>query len=232
MTKAVSATEPGATVPNALDEEAEEPAHRRAARYVWALLLARIYEVLPLRLPEVRRRPADHRLHQRRSGDSRNSRPLGRANLSATSGAARGPPLWALPVDRSGRAGNRPAGPAGTGLRIRPARRLVGTQKRQGLRLVAGWLMVPPGRVRFPGEFSRFSRLTWSEKRGDTYLGGVEFPILFLHLLFWIRTHEAIEMTTIPDGAAQDWGGRIAATGQASFWQSWAMPGGVWRLRV
>jgi len=38
--------------------------------------------------------------------------------------------------------------------------------------------MVPPGRVRFPGEFSRFSRLTWSEKRGDTYLGGVEFPIL------------------------------------------------------
>jgi len=32
--------------------------------------------------------------------------------------------------------------------------------------------------VRFPGEFSRFSRLTWSEKRGDTYLGGVEFPIL------------------------------------------------------
>ena len=26
----------------------DEPAHRQAARYLWALLLARIYEVLPL----------------------------------------------------------------------------------------------------------------------------------------------------------------------------------------
>lgn len=32
--------------------------------------------------------------------------------------------------------------------------------------------------MRFPGEFSRCSRLTWGEKRGDTYLGVVEFPIL------------------------------------------------------
>ncbi len=30
----------------------EEPAHRKAARYVWALLLARIYEVLPLLCPK------------------------------------------------------------------------------------------------------------------------------------------------------------------------------------
>ena len=30
---------------------ADEPAHRRAARYAWALLLARIYEVFPLRCP-------------------------------------------------------------------------------------------------------------------------------------------------------------------------------------
>jgi len=29
----------------------DEPAHRQAARYVWALLLARIYEVLPLLCP-------------------------------------------------------------------------------------------------------------------------------------------------------------------------------------
>jgi hypothetical protein len=28
-----------------------EPAHRRAARYAWALLLARIYEVFPLVCP-------------------------------------------------------------------------------------------------------------------------------------------------------------------------------------
>ena len=30
---------------------AAEPAHRRAARYAWALLLVRIYEVFPLRCP-------------------------------------------------------------------------------------------------------------------------------------------------------------------------------------
>ena len=29
-----------------------EPTHRQAARYVWALLLARIYEVLPLLCPK------------------------------------------------------------------------------------------------------------------------------------------------------------------------------------
>ncbi|MEJ7746081.1 MAG: transposase, partial [Luteimonas sp.] len=31
---------------------AAEPIHRRAARYAWALLLARIYEVFPLRCPQ------------------------------------------------------------------------------------------------------------------------------------------------------------------------------------
>ena len=30
----------------------DEPAHRQAARYVWALLLARIYEVPPLLCPQ------------------------------------------------------------------------------------------------------------------------------------------------------------------------------------
>jgi len=37
------------TTPN--PELAAEPAHRRAARYAWALLLARIYEVFPLVCP-------------------------------------------------------------------------------------------------------------------------------------------------------------------------------------
>ncbi len=46
------AAEPGAAVPNAPDEVAAEPAHRKAARYVWALLLASIYEVLPLVCPK------------------------------------------------------------------------------------------------------------------------------------------------------------------------------------
>jgi len=50
---AVTALAPGATTapstPNA--EPAAEPAPRRAARYAWALLLARIYEVFPLVCP-------------------------------------------------------------------------------------------------------------------------------------------------------------------------------------
>ena len=50
---AVTALAPGATTappaPNA--KPAAEPAHRRAARYAWALLLARIYEVFPLVCP-------------------------------------------------------------------------------------------------------------------------------------------------------------------------------------
>lgn len=32
-------------------EKADEPLHRKAVRYAWALLLARIYEVLPLLCP-------------------------------------------------------------------------------------------------------------------------------------------------------------------------------------
>jgi len=50
---AVTALAPGATTapPAANDEPAAEPAHRRAARYAWAMLLARIYEVFPLLCP-------------------------------------------------------------------------------------------------------------------------------------------------------------------------------------
>ena len=42
------AVDPEPVSPNAAPEVIAEPAHRKAARYVWALLLARIYEVLPL----------------------------------------------------------------------------------------------------------------------------------------------------------------------------------------
>jgi len=50
---AVTALAPGATTapPAANPEPAAEPAHRRAARHTWALLLARIYEVFPLVCP-------------------------------------------------------------------------------------------------------------------------------------------------------------------------------------
>ena len=50
-------------------EPAAAPAHRRAARYTWALLLARIYEVFPLVCPN-----AHHRLHHRRPYRARHPR--------------------------------------------------------------------------------------------------------------------------------------------------------------
>lgn len=40
-----------APIPAASPAEAEDPIHRRAARYAWALLLARIYEAFPLACP-------------------------------------------------------------------------------------------------------------------------------------------------------------------------------------
>jgi hypothetical protein len=51
---AVTALAPEATIapPAPNPEPAAEPAHRRAARYAWALLLARIYEVFPLVCPD------------------------------------------------------------------------------------------------------------------------------------------------------------------------------------
>ena len=50
---AVTALAPEATIapPAPNQQPAAEPAHRRAARYAWALLLARIYEVFPLVCP-------------------------------------------------------------------------------------------------------------------------------------------------------------------------------------
>jgi hypothetical protein len=89
MTEAVQATELGAT---------DEPAHRKAARYVWALLLARIYEVFPLVCPKC-------------GGDMRiiafiNEGPvireilghLGEPTSAPRLAPARGPPLWELPA--------------------------------------------------------------------------------------------------------------------------------------
>jgi len=79
---------------------ADEPAHRRAARYAWALLLAHIYEVFPLRCPLC---GADMRIiafitaaavvrdiliH------------LGEPITPPTIAPARGPPLWEMPRAR------------------------------------------------------------------------------------------------------------------------------------
>jgi hypothetical protein len=48
----IVAAAPAPTPPGTTPEVAEEPDLRRAARYAWALLLARIYEVFPLLCPK------------------------------------------------------------------------------------------------------------------------------------------------------------------------------------
>ena len=83
-------------------EPAAEPAHRRAARYAWALLLARIYEVFPLLCPlcgaEMRiiafvtdvSAIRDILVH------------LGEPTAPPRIAPARGPPLWHLPDAHAG----------------------------------------------------------------------------------------------------------------------------------
>ena len=100
MTDAVPAAEPCTTAQkqNSPDEVAEVPAHCKAARFVWALLLAHIYEVLPLVCPkcggEMRiiafindglmiRKILDHMVE-----------PTSAPRIAP----ARGSPLWELPV--------------------------------------------------------------------------------------------------------------------------------------
>ncbi len=84
----------------------DEPAHRRAARYAWALLLARIYEFFPLRcllcggemriIASITDRGTvrDILIH------------LGEPISAPTIAPARGPPLWEMP-----RAGHRAIDP-------------------------------------------------------------------------------------------------------------------------
>jgi len=101
---AVTALAPEATIapPAPNQEPAAEPAHRRAARYAWALLIARIYEIFPLACPNCGSAmriiafltdPAavrDILVH------------LGEPTAPPRIAPARGPPLWDLPDARTG----------------------------------------------------------------------------------------------------------------------------------
>ena len=96
---AVPAT-PAAAVPSANPAPpADEPIHRRAARYAWALLLARIYEVFPLRCP---RCGAVMRIIAFITGTAAVRGiliHLGEPITPPTIAPARGPPLWAAMDD-------------------------------------------------------------------------------------------------------------------------------------
>ena len=95
-----AATTPPATAPN--PEPTAEPAHRRAARYAWALLLARIYEVFPLRCPHC---GGEMRIIAFIT-DAPNVRAilahLGEPTAPPRIAPARGPPLWDMPDARAG----------------------------------------------------------------------------------------------------------------------------------
>ena len=82
-----------AALPNAADAS-HAPAHS-PARYLWALLLARIYEILPLRCALCGARDAHHRLrHRRRRRSNTILAHLGEPTTPPEVAPARGPPLW------------------------------------------------------------------------------------------------------------------------------------------
>jgi hypothetical protein len=113
MRAAVTAFAPGATTapPAPIAVPAAAPAQRRAARYAWAMLLARIYEVFPLRCP---RGGAAMRIIASIT-DASTIRAtllhLGEPTAPPRLAPARGAPLWNLPE----------AGPGGFDLHAQPA---------------------------------------------------------------------------------------------------------------
>jgi hypothetical protein len=96
---AVTALAPAASIapPARNQEPATEPARRRAARYAWALLLARIYEVFPLLCPLC---GAEMRIIAFIT-DGPTVRDIlahcGEPTAPPRIAPARGPPLWNLP---------------------------------------------------------------------------------------------------------------------------------------
>ena len=100
------------TSPPAPDPEpAAEPAHRRAARYAWAMLLARIYEVFPLRCTHCGGEMRIITFITDPSTVCDILAHLGEPITPPTIAQARGPPLWELP----------PAGQREIDPRARPA---------------------------------------------------------------------------------------------------------------
>jgi hypothetical protein len=85
-----------ASVSAASPKGAEEPLHRRAARYAWALLLARICEVFPLASPKCggEMRIIDFITEAVTVRDILAH--LGEATSPTRMAPARGPPLWEM----------------------------------------------------------------------------------------------------------------------------------------
>jgi hypothetical protein len=77
-------------------QAAEEPIHRQAARYAWALLLARIYEVFPLLCPKCGGEIRILALLTEASAVREILAHLGEPTSPPPRAPARGPPLWEM----------------------------------------------------------------------------------------------------------------------------------------
>ena len=94
----------------AVEAAPAEPLHRKAARYVWALLLARIYEVLPLLCPRCGGEMRIIAFITEAAVIQAIPGHLGEPKQPPRLRPARGPPLWEMP-DRGSDAINPQAQP-------------------------------------------------------------------------------------------------------------------------
>lgn len=83
--------------PSASAEAAEESLYRRAARYPWAVLLARIYEIFPLLCPKCGAEMRIIAFITEASSVRQILAHLGEATSPPPLAPARGPPLWEMP---------------------------------------------------------------------------------------------------------------------------------------
>ena len=83
-------------------QAAEEPFHRRAARYTWALLLARIYEVFPLLCPKCGSEMRIIAFITEAPSVREILAHLGEPTAPPRLAPARGSPLWDIPVAGQG----------------------------------------------------------------------------------------------------------------------------------
>ena len=108
---------------------ADEPIHRRAARYAWTLLLARIDDVFPLRCPKCEGEMRIITFITEATVVRELLRALGAPIAPPTIAPARGPPLWAAMDDAASDAAASDALPANT--RAATARRGSGSRRRR-----------------------------------------------------------------------------------------------------
>ncbi|WP_245754506.1 hypothetical protein [Candidatus Accumulibacter aalborgensis] len=104
----------------------------RAARYTWALLLARIHEVFPLVCPRCGGEMRIIAFITDACAVRDILTPVGEPTSPPRLMPARAPPLWEMQGGHHGR--GRPTGSIGAGVRIRPACRLVGAAWKQAMR--------------------------------------------------------------------------------------------------